>query len=160
MIDRNQLRGLSKEKAELYGLPHIGAHYKTTGFKYKRNGARNYEKTSDFCAICGKPATNCHHIVPISYGQVFDLVTKNGSWPLRSPLIAVCGSGTTGCHGKFHSGQLKIRWVWDLPKSETDWWSGVLLNDFSPHHQGLYGFGYWQITDTKTGITKNYRELF
>lgn len=41
------------------------------------------------CACCGEPAATAHHVYP--RGQGGDDVSAN--------LIAVCGDGTTGCHG-------------------------------------------------------------
>lgn len=149
-----ELHGLSYEKAMLYGMPHIGARYTHNGLKWKRNGARR-------CAICGKPSKNCHHVVPISNGQVFELVTPRGSFPLRSPLFAVCGSGTTGCHDGFHGGAwLKARWVWDMPEYEEAWCSGELLERFAPHHPALYCYGQWEIENTKTGLVIAHRERY
>lgn len=45
------------------------------------------------CRLCGAPATNLHHIVPRSQGG--DDVEAN--------LVEVCGSGTTGCHGRIEA---------------------------------------------------------
>lgn len=46
------------------------------------------------CEICGRhPATNAQHRKNRSQG---------GTWDL-SNLLHVCGSGTTGCHGKIHA---------------------------------------------------------
>ena len=107
MIQMHQLRGLSIERAELYGKPHVGAHY-TKGTRYERTQAR--------CCVCGGNATNCHHVIPRGRGQEFALQTPNGLWLLKSPLFAVCGSGTTGCHNGFHGGAfLKAKWVWKSP---------------------------------------------
>ncbi len=154
------LNGLSYEKASLYGLPHIGARYTRDGAKWAKNGARNYEKTQTFCFICGCAATNCHHVVPLSYGQVFELKTPRGTYPLRSPLFALCGSGTTGCHNGFHGGaRYKAKWVWDDPEYEQMWWSGELLSQYPPHHPSLYHYGCWQIEDRKTGTTITHREI-
>lgn len=154
------LHGLSRDKAMLYGLPHIGARYKHDGTKWRRDGARKYERTQDWCAVCGRRSTNCHHVVPISNGQVFELETPNGSFPLRSPLFAVCGSGTMGCHGMLHSGTLKARWIWDLPEYEEAWESGELLRRFAPHHTALYCYGQWEIENTKTGLVIAHRERY
>lgn len=91
-VDAGVLRGWSKERAELYGKPHLGA-------RYTHDTA--YEPTQARCAVCGRRASNCHHVARRSWGKTFRLVTLNGVWELRSPLFALCGSGTTGCHGKF-----------------------------------------------------------
>lgn len=157
-LDVSQLRGMSYEKASLYGMPHIGAHYTQEGMKYRRDGRRNYEPTQTYCCICGKTLhrPNCHHVVPISYGEVFELQGK----PLRSPLFAVCGSGTRGCHNGFHGGHyLKARWEWDTEEYERQWWSGELFNELEPNSPLLYHYGQWVISDTKRGRTIKFREF-
>ena len=84
----------------------------------------------------------------------FALVTPRGTWRLRSPLIALCGSGTTGCHDGFHGGaRYRPEWVWDEPEFEEAWWDGTLLCEHEPHDPALYGYGHWAIADTKTGRT-------
>jgi len=58
---------------------------------------------SDYCCICGRPATNQHHIVPKGMGG-----TSN-----PGPTISVCGFGNNeneGCHGLLHSGLLFLDW--------------------------------------------------
>lgn len=155
MIDKSQLRGMSKEIAELYGKPHIGARYVGSD----RSKAMRYERIYDACFLCGRLATNCHHVVPRGKGQVFTLSTPKGTWRLRSPLFALCGSGTTGCHNGFHGGALyRARWVWDDPTSEEAWWSGELLSELTPHSPGLYLHGRWEIDDGRSGLTIVYRE--
>lgn len=47
------------------------------------------EKRALRCTICGALPTSLHHIVPRSLGG--DDVDEN--------LVALCGDGTTGCHG-------------------------------------------------------------
>lgn len=51
------------------------------------------------CAVCGSDATNLHHIVLRSQGG------SNG------PVVRLCGSGTTGCHGLAHERRLHFRVV-------------------------------------------------
>ncbi len=151
------LHGLSRDKAMLYGLPHIGARYTRTGRKWRSDGARKYERTQEWCWICGQRATNCHHVVPVSNGAVFELDSPSGDFPLRSPLFALCGSGTTGCHAKFHAGLLKARWAWDMPEFERAWESGELLARYTPHHPALYCYGQWEVED-ESGLVIAYRE--
>lgn len=138
ILDAGLLRGWPKERAELYGKPHLGA-------RYTHDTA--YEPTQARCAVCGRRACNCHHVARRSWGKTFRLVTPNGVWELHSPLFALCGSGTTGCHGKFHDGGLHAEWVWRTWAAEEAWWSGSLLREFPPHSPDLYEFGYWAITD-------------
>lgn len=157
-IDARLLNGLSREKASLMGMPHIGAHYTHEGKKYRADGRRNYEPTIEHCCICGKSLRkpNCHHVVPLGHAGVFELHGK----ALRSPLFAVCGSGTQGCHNGFHGGAfLKPRWVWDSEEFERQWWSGELLEQLEPNSTLLYHYGQWEITNTKTHQVIKYREL-
>lgn len=134
MLAASQLRGLPYERAELFGKPSIGAEY---------TGGARYERTQPRCAVCGRPATNVHHLA--GRGG-FDLDTPRGSWRLRSPLIALCGSGTTGCHDGFHGGAwLTIRWAWDDESSKAAWWDGRLLEALAPHDPRLYAFGCWLV---------------
>lgn len=141
ILQASQLRGLSKERAELYGKPHLGARY-THG--------KAYEALSPRCCVCGRRAGSVHHVVHRSWGETFRLVTPNGTWSLRSPLFALCGSGTTGCHNKFHGGAgLRAEWRWRSTVYEDAWWNGELLRDYGPHHPGLYEYGYWAITDKR-----------
>lgn len=75
-------------------------------------------------------------------------MTPRGTWDLRSPLFCLCGSGTTGCHGKFHGGaRLKAEWKWRSTAYEEAWWNGELLQTYGPHSPGLYEYGYWLVTD-------------
>ena len=145
MPTMQQLRGLSIDKAELYGKPHIGARY-TAGDRY--------ERIQDRCCICGSKATNCHHVIPKGRGTQFALETPNGAWLLKSPLFALCGSGTTGCHNQFHGGAtLKAAWVWHLPLYRDAWWSGELLGMHEPHAEDLYQYGHWVIRDSRQSRT-------
>lgn len=54
------------------------------------------------CIVCGKPATNKHHVIERSDGGYV-----NGK-PIQKPMVTLCGSGTTGCHGRVHDGKLHI----------------------------------------------------
>lgn len=148
----SQLRCLSYPVAERYGKPHISAHYKTRNVK--SNKLDQYAR----CSICGEPATNSHHDPPLRNGKSFLLVTDNGSFELKPALIALCGSGTTGCHDGFHGGaRYRIEWIWDKDCYASAWWSGEILSKIEPHSPELYMYGYWLITDKKTGDEKIYR---
>ena len=62
----------------------------------------------DHCIVCGRPHPNLHHMPPIGSG-------RRDAW--EGALLALCGSGTTGCHGAFHAGILELRfmdgmWMW------------------------------------------------
>lgn len=141
-----QLMGLSYEVAECYGKPHIGARYENESVKSHKR-MRNAA-----CAVCGGHATNAHHNPPLSKGHVFLLMTEWGRFVLKPALIAVCGSGTTGCHNGFHGGaRYKARWMWDSDENAQKWWSGELLKRMKPHSNELYRYGYWAIEDRLTG---------
>jgi len=146
------LRGLSLETASLYGMPHIGSEYTGPGVdKYTH---------SDYlpCIVCGMPASNIHHEPPRGKSRARDpetgktvkgaflLETPKGSWLLRPALIALCGTGTKGCHGARHSGALSIRWEWD--SDEDKWWDGAFLSEGrEPNGQWLYEFGHYVFAD-------------
>ena len=126
------LGGLSYDKAHLFGLPHLGCRY-THGDRYEL-------LDGEPCVVCGRPARNCHHVVPRSVRKVFRL----GAYELRSPLFALCGSGTTGCHDGFHGGRRYVaRWEWDV--DESLWWDGTLLDRHGPHSDELFGYGRYVI---------------
>lgn len=130
-MDRSLLRGMSIERAELYGKPHLGAHY---------TGGSGYVHDIPFCAMCGKPAGSVHHIQPRRNGASFEL----HGFELRSPLATLCGSGTTGCHGLIHAGSAFVRWKWDSPEARDAWWDGTLLRGLGPHSPELYRYGFWE----------------
>lgn len=141
-----QLQGLSADRASLFGMPHIGAAYRRSG---------GYAPITDRCLMCGRPVSNCHHVVPRSVREVFVL----DGHELRSPLFALCGSGTTGCHDGFHGGaRYFASWAWDDPRDEDLWWDGTLLRHYLPHDVRLYGRGRWEIEDRLTGRTVTYRD--
>ncbi len=86
------------------------------------------------CAICGRPATNRHHIVQKGAGGVSDEMER------RIPKARLCGSGTTGCHGLVHAGKLHIAWddsrgwVWLYtmrPASDRECWRDY-RDDYRP----------------------------
>ena len=139
--DASQLNGLSVEDAEKFGKPHIMAH--STGFS---SGSVD----SGASCICGAPATNAHHIKPKGMGggsTTFTMRTKLGTFELKSALVAVCGSGNaSGCHGRLHSGDIRIKWVWNSDEDARDWWSGKLLSRVgnAPHGKWLYEHGRWE----------------
>lgn len=58
------------------------------------------------CARCGQRAANWHHRLPRSRGGPDDPIN----------LVALCGSGTTGCHGwvEHHPEQAR-RDRWTIP---------------------------------------------
>lgn len=148
---RERLRGLSLQSAELYGKPGWNAFY--------ANGSVKSHKAIEpaTCMCCGRPATNVHHVSPLSRGKSFRLVTPNGKWILKPALFALCGSGTTGCHNGFHGGaRFRAEWVWRDDEYARAWWDGQLLRFMEPHSQRLYLYGSWRIHDAVSG---SYREV-
>lgn len=126
-----------------FGMPHIGA-------RYAKGALKAYELDEDaVCAVCGLPATNAHHQPAKGMGggsTVHLHRTKWGQFVVRPALIALCGSGTTGCHGDVHEKRVKIEWVWDEPEAMEKWNDGTFLSHgIDPHSQKLYNFGHWQI---------------
>lgn len=147
--ERSQLRGLSVDKAELYGKPHVGARY-----RYVSDPKSNRRDDGARCAVCGRPAESSHHVPPLSKGRSFVLETPIGSWRLLPSLFALCGSGTTGCHGLFHGGARYFpRWEWLTDEAAEAWWSGELLSRFGAHSPELYAFGRWVVSDAESGKT-------
>lgn len=124
------LNGMSMQRAELFGKPNIA---------------------TPNCCICGKPASNMHHVVPKGIGGGSKSATINWgfqSYKVYSPLFAVCGCGnTSGCHAKFHAGKIKVEWIWDDEKHFSEWWHGDLpaiagnekLFDYGCYH--IFGDG-------------------
>lgn len=70
------------------------------------------------CCWCGAPgATNHHHVVPRSAGNV----VVNGR-ALSKPTVLLCGNGNaSGCHGKAHQHLLHFRWH-EPKRTQTENW--------------------------------------
>lgn len=138
MIASSLLHGWSYEKASLMGMPHVGAFYRGQAARLE-DGAK--------CVVCGAMASNAHHVVPKSRGTVFNLATEWGVFPLRSPLFALCGSGTTGCHDGFHGGAIyTVDAVWDDRDAEAAWWDGTMLKSgVLPNSFQLFAFMHYRI---------------
>lgn len=144
------LRGLPVDTAQKFGMPSIGAHYEGRGVRTNRldDGAR--------CAFCRRPATNAHHVPAVGMGSRNATFTLHG-FKLRPALIALCGSGTTGCHGACHNGGMRIDWVWDEDEYAMDWWSGDLLREYGAASPMLYEYGHWEIWKHGAGIVQRIR---
>lgn len=133
---RERLRGLSTAYAGLYGMPCVGAYYE------RDDTDSNRLKHGAVCARCGAKAVNSHHEPPKSKGRSFLLATPMGQFVLKPALIALCGSGTTGCHGMRHSGLLRFRWEWDSDEIAEKWWDGWWLSHgYRPNSQSLFELG-------------------
>ena len=113
------LRGMPYNYAVMMGMPDVISHY---------------------CHVCGKQRTNDHHMVPKGRGNKF--LTLHDV-KLESPLLSLCGNGTTGCHGLFHSPRLYvIVWHWFDETVERQWWEGDLFRDgLKPKDPILHAFG-------------------
>jgi hypothetical protein len=64
------------------------------------------------CRACGKPASNGHHLVPKGSPHFGDDVEDN--------VIPLCGSGTTGCHGRVHAWDMEARRAIGARLSESE----------------------------------------
>lgn len=146
MIDSKILRGFSIEDAQSYGMPHIGAHY------WKDN-VNSYHRDDNTCCICGRKATNVHHHPQKGKATSFTLSTEYGIFVLKPALFALCGSGTTGCHGLIHNKKVSIQWKWDSKAYQELWFSGYLLSHgIIPHSPKLFEYGCWLIGDDKSKV--------
>ena len=143
--DMGLLRGLSYPTAELYGKPCIGAHY--TAFDLNKHRVDHMAR----CCICGGMASNAHHWPPRSK-RSFTLRTPYGQFVLLPPLFAVCGSGTTGCHGDWHRRLIEVEWVWDFEEMQESWWDGTLLKRHAPG-DWLFEHGRYLFHDKRNGRT-------
>lgn len=132
------LQGLPLETAQKFGMPSINAHYAGKGVRTNRLD------DEAMCAFCRRPATNAHHVPNVGMGARNKGFRLHGH-VLRPALIALCGSGTTGCHGDCHNGRMAIRWVWDSDEYSEAWWEGDLLDEFGEGSPMLYEFGYWEL---------------
>lgn len=148
--DSKTLRGLSVSSAQCFGMPHANAHYSGKGVR------TNHLSCDAMCSVCGMMATNSHHVPPVGMGGRNATFTLHGH-VLRPALIALCGSGTTGCHGMIHSGLLRVEWSWDDDAYAEAWWSGELLEELEPHDQRLYGLGKWVFTFRSGRVVSTYR---
>lgn len=153
--------------AQLMGLPHIGAEY-VSGWAGKR---KRYERVAEVCQVCGHSrAESTHHIVPVGMGgrqskRVIQadcdycrkvdsefievpsfIATKMGVFEVFTPLIAVCGDGTKGCHGDFEAKRLTIVWEWSDELSRDLWERGwILSHGYAPNGEELFEFGHYSI---------------
>jgi hypothetical protein len=89
-------------------------------------------RSNGVCEVCGQArATNVHHRMPRGMGGT--------NRPIESPawLLHVCGSGTTGCHGRIESDRTRAQAAgWLLVGQETPetrparlWFGTVVLDD-------------------------------
>ena len=75
---------------------------------------------AQWCAFCGRPASERHHIVPRSQG--------GGD----GPTVAVCGFGNAGgCHGLLHAHVLHLR------PDGRGWWEWLRTDEPCKHEAAL-----------------------
>lgn len=141
-------RGWSYDRASLCGMPHLGA-------AYLADDVRKYARTASVCQLCRrKRAANTHHSPD---RRSFDLRTAYGIFVLKPALFALCGSGTTGCHGLIEANRIEVRWEWDTQEFADLWWDGWTLSHGTPPHspklfeQGCYvfssGSSEWEVRE-------------
>ena len=98
------------------------------------------------CVVCGRPATNRHHVIPKGMGGVPKALER------RIPKLLLCGGGNaSGCHGMAHAHTLHLNWsdamgwcflVTDEPMDDELAWR-TRARDFRPlKGQKLEGITY------------------
>ena len=109
-------------------------------------GKPNIDNVDHVCCVCGKPASNKHHIVKRSAGK---LVVDGRE--IQKPTVRLCGSGNaSGCHGKAHKGLLHFRWVEGekCNNAPLRWYGGghwaYLLTDKPAKYQEALGMEGWR----------------
>lgn len=80
----------------------------------------------DWCVVCGRPATNMHHVIPNDRKH--------------SPALSLCGMGNaSGCHGAAHAHRLHFRvvevklWSGDTVKRWEYLWTGEPVKEDAAH---------------------------
>lgn len=95
------------------------------------------------CAVCGRPATNQHHVVRRGAGK-----WVRGGVEVRKPTVALCGSGNaSGCHGLAHQGRLHFRWKATLDKQSGmvgGHWEAKLVNVPCSYQEALASEVGWE----------------
>ena len=145
MIQARQLKGLDARSAELMGKPSIGAHYTREDYRAHKldQGAR--------CTLCGKPATDAHHVVPRGHSRGFTVDTPLGQFVTLTPLFALCRA----CHRDIHDrARYQITWRWKEERYQQEWWDGHTLGRICPAGSPwLFQQGSYYVTDKETGKT-------
>lgn len=97
-------------------------------------GKPDIGRDSRFCAVCGRPATNMHHIVKRSAGKW----VKDGK-EVRKPCVRLCGDGNvSGCHELAHAGRLYFRW-----NNERNDWEFRFFSEPTKAQEALQAEGWW-----------------
>ena len=143
ILTTKQLRGLDSRNAELLGKPSLGAHYEREDYTSHKldEGAQ--------CVVCGRPATDAHHVVHRKTARGWTMNTPLGKFVLLSPLFALCRE----CHDGFHGGaRFKIEWEWKSEAYMDEWWQGhTLAHVCNQGSNFLLQEGEYLLTDKKTG---------
>lgn len=70
-------------------------------------GKPSIDNEARVCCVCGKPATDRHHVVRRGAGR---LVVDGRE--VGKPTVRLCGDGNaSGCHGLAHANRLHFRWA-------------------------------------------------
>lgn len=97
-------------------------------------GKPSIDNANHVCCICGKPATDKHHIVRRGAGKL----VRDGR-EVAKPTVRLCGNGNAGgCHGKAHAGMLHFRWA--RTSSEDTRTGNVLVG------------GHWEYLETEEPV--------
>lgn len=135
--------GIPRDRADLMGKPSIGAHY-------EREDYRSHKLDDDArCVICGRRATDAHHVVPRSTVRGYTVDTPLGMFVCLSPLFALCRE----CHHDIHMrARYQIRWEWKAEQYRQEWENGhTLAHICRPGNSFLFQEGCYIVKDAKTG---------
>lgn len=120
--------GLAYNRASLYGMPHLNC---------------TPHGIDGRCAICGRRATEKHHMAPIGKGNKYLTVqTSDGPLRMESALVALCHE----CHDKFppQGWEYSVDWYWKDQRSADLFWSGTLYAmGIKPHSEELFDYGFY-----------------
>lgn len=102
----------------------------------------------NICCVCGKPATNHHHVVPKGKG--------GSKYASLIPTVPLCGNGNmSGCHGLAHKKRLHLNysdyagWVGyisDEPMSDEKAWE----QHYGSYHRLPYQGEQWETYGRKS----------
>lgn len=109
-------------------------------------GKPSIDNEAHVCCICGKPATDRHHIVRRGAGKL----VRDGR-EVAKPTVRLCGIGNaSGCHGLAHAGMLHFRWAATVSEDTR---TGIvltgghweyLLTDEPTKYQAALGMDGWR----------------
>lgn len=109
-------------------------------------GRPSVDNEARVCCVCGKPATDKHHIVRRGAGR---LVVDGRE--ARKPTVRLCGDGNaSGCHGLAHANRLHFRWVETICTEKSSGYVTTgghweyLLSDDPTKYQEALGMDGWR----------------